>query len=144
MSIFTDVTPQIILKESAPVPKANSSSIFQNLTSSMDQRLEVEEKESINEKASNLNIPKSNNSKKIMLENDDYGECYPEMELPTLEDLKKEREAKGMSIKEAGEQSYLDKARYLKRKEKFRKKGKGDELDKIRKVNIKKIFFLFI
>lgn len=110
------------------------------MTSSIDQRLEVEDKELMNEKTFNLNnlnnLPKANNQNKIILENDDYGECYPEMELPTLEELKKEREAKGMSIKEAAEKSYLDKARYLKRKEKWKKKGRGDDLDKIRKVLI--------
>ena len=86
-------------------------------------------------KLANSEITLDNTNKlKRLRNNDDYDECYPEVDLPSLEELKKHRELKGITIEQAAEQSYLDKKHYLDKKSKIKKKQDQKELDKIQKV----------
>lgn len=78
----------------------------------------------------------SKSSNKRSREEDDSGylECFPEVELPSLEDLKNYREKHGISIKDAALQSYADKKHYEEKKNKNKKKQIEKDTIKIKQV----------
>ena len=66
-----------------------------------------------------------------------YGECFPEVELPSLEELKIYREKHGISIKEAALKSFADKKQYELKKGKNKKKQLEKDAVKIQEVKNK-------
>ena len=67
-------------------------------------------------------------------EDSGYLECFPEVELPSLEELKNYRETHGISIKQAAQQSFADKKQYELKKSKNKKKQTEKDAMQIQKV----------
>lgn len=63
-----------------------------------------------------------------------YSECFPELELPSLEELKTYRELHGITIKEAAMKSFADKKHYEQKKTKNKKKQIEKDAVKIKQV----------
>lgn len=86
-----------------------------------------------------LDISKTTHSNKRLREEDiGYDECFPELDLPSLEELKNYREKHGISIKEAAKKSFADKKHYEEKKNKNKKKHLEQEA-----MKIKQVFFFY-
>ena len=79
---------------------------------------------------------KSSNKRPREDEDSGYLECFPEVELPSLEELKNYREQHGISIKEAAQQSFADKKHYEQKKNKNKKKQTEKDALKIKQVRV--------
>ena len=128
----------------------NSKKIFDDLKKTFQDQKSKEneiEKHLISEKFSNNAnffgntdlteslLPNMSSNKRPREEDDaGYLECFPEVELPSLEDLKQYREKHGISIKEAAQKSFADKKQYEQKKSKNKKKQLEKDAVKIKQV----------
>lgn len=129
----------------------SSKKVFEDLTKTFLKKTPLENK---NEKIEDFltdNFAKelANNPINVGVkrprEDDDagYNECFPELDLPSLEDLKNYREKHGISIKEAAMKSYADKKHHEQKKTKNKKKHMENEAIKIKQVLFKSFFLDF-
>lgn len=145
-SIFFD-TKELQMTSTTETKKNFDSSkkVFEDLTKTFLKKTPLENK---NEKIEDFlpdNVAKelANNPINVGVkrprEDDDagYNECFPELDLPSLEDLKNYREKHGISIKEAAMKSYADKKHHEQKKTKNKKKHMENEAIKIKQVLFK-------
>lgn len=148
-SIFQDVKPSVLPNKAEAQNNENSKKIFDDLTKTFKtQNIKEDEIERNTQDKTllsnngfrlpqDLTLPAIPSNKRPREEDDGgYGECFPEVELPSLEELKNYREKHGISIKEAALQSYADKKHYEQKKNKNKKKQLEKDAVKIKQVLI--------